>query len=142
MRYICSVFAIDALEPVMSQPNPTELEILKHLWSSGQQSAREIHDAVGSAFDWKPSTTRTLISRMQAKGWLARHDVHGLAVYTAELDRVTTLGAIVRHLARSVLDMDGPIPASFFADSPHLSDTELDELDAIINAAEDKEDQT
>lgn len=126
----------------MSQPNPTELEILKHLWSSGQQSAREIHDAVGPAFDWKPSTTRTLISRMEAKGWLARHDVHGLAVYTAELDRVATLGAIVRHLARSVLNMDGPIPASFFADSPHLSDTELDELDAIINAAENKGDQT
>ena len=123
----------------MSQPNTTELEILKHLWAEGRQSAREIHNNVGPAFDWKPSTTRTLIARMEAKGWLERHDVHGLAVYSAKLDRVTTLGGIVRHLARSVLNMDGPIPASFFADSPHLSDTELDELDAIINAAEDKE---
>ena len=122
----------------MSHPNPTELEILKHLWRVGQQSTREIHAAVGPAFDWKPSTTRTLITRMAAKGWLERHDVHGLAVYSAKLERVSTLGGIVRHLARSVLDMDGPIPASFFADSPHLSDTELDELDAIINAAEDK----
>ena len=123
----------------MAQPNTTELEILKHLWAEGRQSAREIHNNVGTAFEWKPSTTRTLIARMEAKGWLQRHDVHGLAVYSAKLDRVTTLGGIVRHLARSVLDMDGPIPASFFADSPHLSDSELDALDAIINAAEDKE---
>ena len=123
----------------MTQPNSTELEILKHLWAVGRQSAREIHDAVGPSFGWKPSTTRTLVSRMEAKGWLARHNAHGLAVYSAELERVSTLGGIVRHLARSVLDMDGPIPASFFADSPHLSDAELDELDAIINAAEDKE---
>lgn len=123
----------------MSHPNPTELEILKHLWREGRQSTREIHSAVGPTFDWKPSTTRTLITRMEAKGWLERHDVHGLAVYSAKLERVSTLGGIVRHLARSVLDMDGPIPASFFADSPHLSDTEIDELDAIINAAEDKE---
>lgn len=120
----------------MSNPNITELEILKHLWRAGRQSAREIHEAVGPAFDWKPSTTRTLVARMEAKGWLARHDVHGLAVYSAELDRVRTLGALVRHMARSVLDMDGPIPASFFADSPHLSNSELDELDAIINAAD------
>jgi len=33
--------------------------------------------------------------------------------------------------------MDGPLPAALFAESPHLSDAELDELDAIINAAED-----
>jgi len=122
----------------MAQPNTTELEILKHLWNKGRQSAREIHVSVGPALGWKPSTTRTLITRMEAKGWLIREDVHGLAVYTAALDRVATLGGIVRHLARSVLNMDGPIPASFFADSPHLSDSELDELDAIINAAEAK----
>ena len=52
------------------------------------------------------------------------------------LDRGETLGSLVRHLARKVLDMDGPIPATMFAESPHLSDAELDELDAIINAAE------
>jgi len=125
----------------MAQPNTTELEILKHLWTEGPQSAREIHNAVGPALDWKPSTTRTLISRMEAKGWLIRKDMHGLAVYTAALDRVTTLGGLVRHMARSVLNMDGPIPASFFADSPHLSDSELDALDAIINAAEDMADK-
>lgn len=123
----------------MIQPSRTELAILKHLWKAGRQSAREIHAAVGPDFDWKPSTTRTLISRMEAKSWLERHDMHGLAVYSAALDRVSTLGGIVRHLARSVLDMDGPIPASFFAESPHLSDEELDELDAIINAAEEAE---
>lgn len=127
----------------MPRPNSTELEILKHLWSHGQQSAREIHQGVGPDFNWKPSTTRTLINRMEAKGWLTRHDVHGLAVYSAALDRVTTLGGLVRHLARSVLDMDGPIPASFFADSPHLSQAELEDLDAIINAAEGQaEDKT
>mgnify|MGYP001418367349 CR=1 FL=1 len=52
--------------------------------------------------------------------------------------RTATLGGLVRHLARQVLDMDGPIPAALFAESPHLSDAELDELDAIINAAEDE----
>lgn len=122
----------------MSQPNPSELAILKHLWSGGPQSAREVHDAVGPGQGWKASTTRTVIARMEDKGWVARQDVHGIAVYTAALDRTATLGGLVRHLARQVLDMDGPLPAALFAESPHLSDAELDELDAIINAAEDR----
>ncbi len=119
----------------MSQPNPSELSVLKHLWSHGRQSAREVHDAIGPEHGWKPSTTRTVIARMEEKGWVTRQDLHGMAVFSAVLDRTATLGGLVRHFARQVLDMDGPIPAALFAESPHLSDAELDELDAIINAA-------
>ncbi|WP_291205995.1 BlaI/MecI/CopY family transcriptional regulator [Hyphomonas sp.] len=122
----------------MSQPSFTELAILKHLWARGPQSAREVHDAVGPGQGWKASTTRTFIARMEEKGWVARQEVHGLAVYTAAIDRTATLGGLVRHLTRQILDMDGPLPAALFAESPHLSDAELDELDAIINAAEDR----
>lgn len=119
----------------MSQPNPSELSVLKHLWSHGRQSAREVHDAIGPGQGWKPSTTHTVIARMEEKGWVNRQDMHGIAVYAAAIDRTATLGGLVRHLARQVLDMDGPLPAALFAESPHLSDAELDELDAIINAA-------
>lgn len=121
----------------MSQPNASEIIVLKHLWASGPQSAREVHDGVGPDQGWKPSTTRTVIARMEEKGWVSRADAHGIAVYTATLDRTATLGGLVRHLARQILDMDGPLPAALFAESPHLSDAELDELDAIINAAGD-----
>lgn len=126
----------------MPRPNTTELAILKHLWAHGDQSAREIHDAVGPGLGWKASTTRTLIARMEAKGWITRKDVHGLAVYAAGLDRLATLGGLVRTLARKVLDMDGPLPASMFSGSPHLGDDELDALDAIINAAGTGDDET
>ncbi|MEL6245401.1 MAG: BlaI/MecI/CopY family transcriptional regulator [Pseudomonadota bacterium] len=125
----------------MARPNPSELILLKHLWTAGAQSAREVHDTVGPSQGWKASTTRTVLGRMEAKGWVERKDVHGLAVYEAAIDRVETLGGLVRHLARSILDMDAKIPAALFAESPHLSDAELDELDAIINAAEAKTDK-
>lgn len=124
----------------MPRPNPSELLLLKHLWTVGAQSAREVHDAVGPEQGWKASTTRTVLGRMEMKGWVARKDVHGLAVYEAAIDRVETLGGLVRHLARTVLDMDDQLPAALFAGSPHLSDAELDELDAIINAAGDADD--
>ena len=123
----------------MSRPNPSELALLKYLWSGAPRSAREIHEAVGPDQGWKASTTRTVLLRMENKGWVARDDSGGLAVYTPVLERVATLGEMVRHLARSVLDMDGALPAAMFADSPHLSDAELDELDEIINAATEED---
>ena len=125
----------------MPRPNPSELAILKHLWSAGAQSAREVHEAVGPVQNWKASTTRTVMGRMERKGWLIRRNLHGLAMYEAGLDRVRTLGGLVRHLARSVLEMDEQLPAALFSGSPHLSDAELDELDAIINSAEADEDK-
>ncbi|MEO1303546.1 MAG: BlaI/MecI/CopY family transcriptional regulator [Pseudomonadota bacterium] len=123
----------------MANPNPSELVILKYLWTSGARTARQLHEAVGPSQDWQLSTTRTVLGRMEAKGWVKRNGDVDPVTFEPMLDRVETLGSLVRHLARKVLDMDGPIPATMFAESPHLSDTELDELDAIINDAEARE---
>lgn len=123
----------------MSNPNPSELVLLKHLWTSGPQTARQLHEAVGPSQDWQLSTTRTVLGRMEAKGWVKRNGDVDPVTFEPLLDRVETLGGLVRHLARKVLDMDGPIPAALFAESPHLSDDELAELDTIINAAEARE---
>ncbi|MEE2929087.1 MAG: BlaI/MecI/CopY family transcriptional regulator [Pseudomonadota bacterium] len=120
----------------MANPNPSELVILKYLWTSGAKTARQLHEAVGPSQDWQLSTTRTVLGRMESKGWVKRNGDVDPVTFEPMLDRVETLGSLVRHLARKVLDMDGPIPATMFAESPHLSDGELDELDAIINAAE------
>lgn len=120
----------------MANPNPSELVILKYLWTSGAKTARQLHEAVGPSQDWQLSTTRTVLGRMEAKGWVKRNGDVDPVTFEPLLDRVETLGTLVRHLARKVLDMDGPIPATMFAESPHLSNDELDELDQIINAAE------
>ena len=120
----------------MANPNPSELVILKYLWNSGAKTARQLHEAVGPSQDWQLSTTRTVLGRMEAKGWVKRNGDVDPVTFEPLLDRVETLGTLVRHLARKVLDMDGPIPATMFADSPHLSDDEPDELDQIINAPE------
>ena len=56
----------------MSKPNSSELVILKQLWAKGRQTAREIHEAVGPEQGWQLSTTRTVINRMEGKGWVKR----------------------------------------------------------------------
>lgn len=120
-------------------PNDTELLVLKHLWKAGRQSAREIHLAIGEGLDWKPSTTRTLVNRMEAKGFLARESVHGLAVFAPGIEKVPTLAQKFRDLAEGLLELPTPVPASFFADSPLLSDVEAAEMEALIKRLGDAE---
>lgn len=120
--------------------NKTELSVLKQLWPEGRKSAREIHDAVSEETGWSYSTTRTVVTRMEEKGLLKRSDVHGVAVYAPVYSRVQVLGAMARELTRQVFDIKGALPASMFADSPHITKKELAELDAILNAEDDLED--
>ncbi|HEX5005637.1 MAG TPA: BlaI/MecI/CopY family transcriptional regulator [Hyphomonadaceae bacterium] len=118
----------------MATANRSELAILKQLWMKSPKSAREVQDAVFGETGWSYSTTRTLLTRMEEKGLLKRSEVHGVAVYSPALSRVQVLGAMARELTRQVLDIKGALPASMFADSPHLSEEDLAELDAILNA--------
>lgn len=117
-----------------------ELSVLKHLWPDARKSAREVHDSLSAETGWSYSTTRTLLTRMEEKGLVSRADVHGVAVYAPALSRVAVLGAMARELTRDVFDIKGALPASMFAESPHLTRDELAELDAILNA-EDTEDK-
>ncbi len=115
----------------------TELTVLKHLWQAGRSSAREVHDSITAETGWSYSTTRTVLTRMEEKGLVERSEVHGVAVYLPSLTRVQVLGAMARELTRGVFDIKGALPASMFADSPHLSEEDMAELDAILNADEE-----
>ncbi|MCI4643651.1 MAG: BlaI/MecI/CopY family transcriptional regulator [Hyphomonadaceae bacterium] len=118
-----------------SPPSDAELIVLKHFWKAGPQSVREVHAAIGDAMAWKPSTTRTVIARMEAKGLVTREDMHGLSVYSAATDKVSTLAGLMTNLARDVFEIKGAVPASFFADSPLLSEDEAAELESLVSAA-------
>jgi predicted transcriptional regulator len=118
------------------EPNETELEVLKAFWRAGALSAREVQDRVGPALAWTPSTTRTVLERMRAKGLLIRKAVHGVAVYTPAQDKVSVLGGALSRLIRDVLEVKGDLPASAFTGSQLLSPDEAEALRKLLNEQE------
>ena len=117
----------------MTEPSELELEVLKAFWRGGAMSAREAQALIAPELGWTPSTTRTVIERMVAKGLLARKSVHGLAVYEAQKAKVDVIGGVLKRL-RGLLEIDGRLPASAFAGSQILSAEELVQLEALLNA--------
>lgn len=117
-----------------AEPNPSELEVLKALWSQDRLSAREVHDKIGEAQGWSYSTTRTVIQRMVDKGLVNKTSVHGLAVFAAADRKVDLISRLVRSFTKRVLEVDGALPVSAFTGSALLNAQELEELEQILEA--------
>jgi BlaI family penicillinase repressor len=118
-----------------SSLSETELDVLKFFWRDGDLSARELHDRIAHTLVWTTSTTRTVLERMRAKGLLSRRDVHGVAVYSHVHPKVQILGGVMQRLS-SLLEIDGALPAAAFSGSQLLDDTDIAELQAMLDAAD------
>ncbi|MBV7267290.1 BlaI/MecI/CopY family transcriptional regulator [Erythrobacter ani] len=115
------------------KPAPTELPILRHLWSLGPQSVGEIHQAVSGETGWSRSSTRKTIERMVDKGLLVASEEHGLKIYRAKAKKVPTLARMIRSFASDVLGLEGPLPVSSLVNSRILDARELAELEALLD---------
>jgi predicted transcriptional regulator len=119
-----------------NKPSPTELTLLKVLWNQQPLSAREIHSAAEQQLAWSYSSTRKTLERMTEKGFLSTKDVHGIKVFNAKLNKVTTLASYIKDFAKSVLEVDSPLPVAMFADSKLLDSNELDALEKMLEEDE------
>lgn len=122
--------------PAFTRP---ELDVMKTLWRDGRLGAREVHDRVGARHAWAYSTTRTTLERMVKKGLVAKQAFHGLYVYAAAISKARGLAGMVRDFAESVLEADYAPVVSLFADANTLSQEEIDELNAVLEAADEGE---
>lgn len=120
-------------------PSASELTLLKALWQQQPLSAREIHDAAADELAWSFSSTRRTLDRMLEKRMVSLHTVHGINVYSAQLDKVATLAAFAHDFGRRVMEMDAPLPAAMFTGSKLVDQQELARLEQMLNDWPDDE---
>jgi predicted transcriptional regulator len=117
-------------------PNRTELLLLKTLWTTGRASAREVQEALPAELDWAPSTTRTYLERMAAKGMVAKEELHGVNLYRHRLGKMHVLAERMRELADTVLGVSPAPVASLFAEHGMIDEEELAELERLLDDGE------
>lgn len=123
----------------MSAPSESELRLLRHLWHSGRQSAREIHDGCSKNSDVSFSTTRKLLDRMVDKNLVEISIVHGVKTFTPKQSKVVTLAGLIKHFATAVLNTEAPLPAAAFAGSKDLKPEEISELEQMLEDMSEEE---
>ena len=118
----------------MADPSDAEFDVLKLFWRDGPLNAREVHERIGPQLGWAPSTIRTVLERMCAKGLLERTERGGVAVFTASESKVDVVGRANLRSARRVMEVDGPLSAQAFTGSQLLTSDEIAELQAVLDA--------
>jgi BlaI family transcriptional regulator, penicillinase repressor len=121
----------------MADPSDAELDLLKLFWRDGPLSVRAVHDRIGPQLGWAPSTTRTVLERMCAKGLLERQENEGGALFAPRQSKVDVLGRALRKFARQVLEIEGPLSAQAFTGSQLLNSDEIAELQALLDTERD-----
>ena len=105
----------------------TELTVLKQLWSVDRASAREVHDASARIQAGAILPPARFSPAWRRRSWCGVQKSMA-SQSTQPPDPRSGASAIARELTRSVRHQ-GALPASMFADSPHLSEEDMAELD-------------
>jgi predicted transcriptional regulator len=69
---------------------------------------------------------------MEDKGLIAAKESHGLKIYAAVQGKVQTLSRLMKDFAAQVLDLDGPLSVTAFANSPLLDEKDLEDLEELL----------
>jgi len=121
----------------------TELQMLNVLWKSKEGlSVREVHEQIKDEFEWAYSTTKTTMDRMVKKGLLRREDFHGVFLYQAEISRPAGLARLLSFFMNDLLDMDQSALVSLFGRSKALSNSEIDELENLLEQQTNQKKET
>lgn len=112
----------------------TDLEsaVMQAVWDSGPSSVEAVHQIVSRKRDLKEATVRTLLRRLEHKGYL-RHEEEGRAyVYHA----IEPSSGIAARAVRQIIDRfcQGSVEelVSGMVDSNVLSASELKRLEAFV----------
>lgn len=115
----------------------SEWSILEALWTQAPQTATQLVKAMEQKMGWAPSTTKTLISRLERKGCLRYEEGGRARAYYPTLDRSAVALAETKHFLRRVYQGRLGLMVNALVDRESLSHEEIDELRAILDKAEE-----
>ncbi len=82
--------------------SPAQREIMDIVWQRGEVTAQEVRRVLSQTREVARNTVRTLLERMEEKGWL-KHRAEGRTFfYTSARPRHDTIGQKVREMVETV----------------------------------------
>lgn len=121
-----------------TQPTEVEMDILNVLWDQGPLALGEIHQAIAAQRDVAYSTTRKMTQIMREKGLIKTSGTSKPLVYSAAKSRKKTQNGLVNDLARRAFGGSSKELMLSLLSSKSISDTDLAEIQSLINSERKK----
>ena len=121
--------------PDLPDLSPAQREIMEIVWQRGEVTAAEVRRALNSTRTVARNTVRTLLERMEDKGWL-EHRVEGRTfLYMAARPRQVTVGQKVREVVETVCGGSPEMMVAALIDYRGLRPGELTRIRRLLDQA-------
>ena len=118
--------------------SPAQLEIMEIVWEKGEVAAVEVRQILADGRELARETVRTMLERMEDKGWLKHRVVGRTFFYSAALPRGAAAGQKVIELIDTVCGGSPERLMTALLDYRGLSAEEAARIEALIKEARDK----
>lgn len=110
----------------------SEWEVMRVVWAQNKTTSKDIRDIIENKKNWKPATTKTLISRLVDKGILNTEKEGNKYIYSTDLKESDFLKSTLEHTFDNICNKDvGKIIADLVSKST-LSFRDIEELEKVL----------
>ena len=121
-----------------SSLSPAQREIMEIVWDQGEVAAIEVRDMIAESRPVARETIRTMLQRMEEKGWLQHRVVGRTHFYSAVMPREATVGHKVIELVDTICGGSPERLVTALLDFRGLSKAESERIQQLIEAAKKK----
>jgi len=114
---------------------PAQAEIMDIIWERGEVSASDVRRVLSRTRAVARNTVRTLLERMEEKGWITHREEGRTFLYSAARPRQATIGQKVREVVETVCGGSAEALVTALLDYRGLSSGELERIRRMLAQA-------
>lgn len=122
----------------LPQPTKTELNILRILWSNGQCTVREVHEALNEEEPSGYTTALKMLQVMHQKGLVKRDVSQRAHVYSAAISKSETQSSYLSDMVNRLFDgSTSQLVLQALGNSPTADKLQMEKIEALLTELED-----
>jgi BlaI family penicillinase repressor len=129
-------------KPVLSRLSPAQQELMEIVWEQGELSASEVGKILSPKKRLARNTVRTLLLRMEEKGWLTHREEGRTHRYRAAVPRETSIGKKVVELVDTLCGGSPEALMTALLDHRGLTDAEAKRIRDMLDSARHKKNRS
>ena len=122
--------------PTLPGLSQSQREIMEIVWERGEVSAVEVRGILSKKRDLAKNTVRTLLDRMEEKGWLKHREDGRTYLYSAAQPREASIGQKVLEVVEHVCGGSPEELVTALLDYRGLSPQELKRIRTMLDEAQ------
>ncbi len=115
--------------------SPAQQEIMEIVWKKGEVSASQVREELSARKQVAKNTVRTLLERMEEKGWVVHREQGRTFLYSAAQPQEASIAAKVLNLVDKACGGSPEMLVSTLLDNRELSEDELSRIRKLLNKA-------